>query len=87
MPERTPDGQWRWGNIVRPTKGELVKVVYGIWVSQGKPGTFHDFWHSGNPYGEKGKKNKKKKRKENVKNESTDYSFLFPFKFIESIYR
>ena len=74
MPEQTEDGYWQWGNIKRKTKGELVKVVYGIWVSQGKPGTFHDFWHSGNPYGKKSKKTKKK----SVKKESLEYSFFFP---------
>lgn len=73
MPERTEDGQWRWGNIVRPTKGELVKVVYGIWISQGKPGSWHDFWHKGDPhYSEKKKKGKKSKR---VVDESQHYSF------------
>lgn len=78
MPERTEDGQWRWGNIKRKTKGELVKVVYGIWISQGKPGTWHDFWHSGNPYGKKSKKSKKK-NKGTVKKESFSYSFVFPY--------
>lgn len=77
MPEQTEDGYWRWGNIKRKTKGELVKVVYGIWIAQGKPGTFHDFWHSGNPHGEKAKK-KKKKNKGTVKKESLNYSFIFP---------
>ena len=77
MPEQTEDGQWRWGNIKRKTKGELVKVVYGIWISQGKPGTWHDFWHSGNPYGKKSKKTKKK-NKGTVKKESLNYSFVFP---------
>jgi len=77
MPEQTEDGYWRWGNIKRKTKGELVKVVYGIWIAQGKPGTFHDFWHSGNPYGKKSSK-KKSKKKQTVKKESYEYSFVFP---------
>ncbi len=75
MPEQTEDGQWRWGNIKRKTKAELVKVVYGIWIGQGKPGTWHDFWYSGNPYGKKSKKTKKNKA---VKKESLNYSFIFP---------
>jgi len=74
MPEQTSDGQWRWGNIKRKTKAELVKVVYGIWIGQGKPGTWHDFWHSGNPYGKKSKK----KSKKTLKKESINYSFIFP---------
>ena len=78
MPEQTEDGQWRWGNIKRKTKGELVRVVYGIWLSQGKPGTFHDFWHSGNPHAEKSKKKKKNKNKGTTKKESLNYSFVFP---------
>lgn len=27
MPHKV-DGGWKWGNIERPSKGELVKVVY-----------------------------------------------------------
>ncbi len=39
--------EWKWGNIVRPTKGELVKVVYGIWQKNGSKGSFEDFWKTG----------------------------------------
>lgn len=38
---------WKWGNIERPTKGELVKVVYGIWQKNGAKGNFADFWETG----------------------------------------
>lgn len=39
--------KWKWANIVRDTKQELVKVVYGIWVKNGKKGSFSDFWKTG----------------------------------------
>ena len=62
MPIQTSDGKWKWGNIEKDTKGELVKIVYGIWVANGKPGKFEDFWH----YKGHGK----------VKTECFKYSFL-----------
>lgn len=46
MPHQTKGG-WRWGDVVRPTKGELVKVVYGIWQMNGANGRFEDFWKTG----------------------------------------
>ena len=46
MPERTEDGQWRWGNVKRKTKKELAQTVYGIWVANGKKGSFHDFYYT-----------------------------------------
>ena len=46
MPHKV-NGGWRWGNIERPTKGELVKVVYGIWQKNGAEGKFEDFWETG----------------------------------------
>ena len=39
--------KWKWANIERDTKQELVKVVYGIWVKNGKKGSFSDFWKHG----------------------------------------
>ncbi len=39
--------KWRWGNIERDSKQELVKVVYGIWVKNGKKGSFKSFWKTG----------------------------------------
>lgn len=47
MPERTSDGQWKWGNVTRKTKKELAQTVYGIWKSNGSKGSFHDFYHYG----------------------------------------
>ena len=35
------------GNIERDSKAELVKVVYGIWVKNGKKGSFSEFWRTG----------------------------------------
>lgn len=39
--------KWKWANIERDTKQELVKVVYGIWVKNGKKGSFSEFWKHG----------------------------------------
>ena len=39
--------KWKWGNIERDSKQELVKVVYGIWVKGGKKGSFSEFWKTG----------------------------------------
>ena len=39
--------KWKWGNIERDSKQELVKVVYGIWAKGGKKGNFKDFWQTG----------------------------------------
>ena len=50
MPHKTSSG-WRWANIERPTKGELVKVVYGIWQKNGAKGKFEDFWETGKTTG------------------------------------
>ena len=46
MPHKV-EGGWRWGNIERPTKGELVKVVYGIGQKNGAKGKVDDFWETG----------------------------------------
>lgn len=46
MPHKV-GSKWQWGNIERPTKGELVKVVYGIWQKNGAKGDFEDFWRTG----------------------------------------
>ena len=46
MPYKVKGG-WKWGNIERPSKGELVKVVYGIWQKNGGKGKFEDFWETG----------------------------------------
>lgn len=50
MPYKVNNG-WKWGNIERPTKGELVKVVYGIWQKNGSKGKFEDFWETGKTTG------------------------------------
>lgn len=50
MPYKVNNG-WKWGNIERPTKGELVKVVYGIWQKNGAKGKFEDFWETGKTTG------------------------------------
>ena len=50
MPHKVKNG-WRWANIERPTKGELVKVVYGIWKKNGSKGEFSDFWETGKTTG------------------------------------
>ena len=47
MPHKTKDGEWRWGNLVRKTKQELVRVVYGIWKKNGGKGDFKKFWKEG----------------------------------------
>ena len=47
MPERTEDGQWRWGNVKRKSKKELAQTVYGIWKQNGSKGSFHDFYYYG----------------------------------------
>ena len=39
--------KWKWGNIERDSKQELVKTVYGIWVKNGKKGSFSSFWKTG----------------------------------------
>lgn len=51
MPHKVKNGGWRWANIERPTKGELVKVVYGIWQKNGAKGEFADFWETGKTSG------------------------------------
>lgn len=45
MPIKTSTGKWKWGNIERNSKKELVQTVYGIWKKNGSKGTFSDFWH------------------------------------------
>ena len=39
--------KWKWGNIERDSKEELAKTVYGIWVKNGKKGSFSRFWKTG----------------------------------------
>ena len=51
MPHKV-EGGWKWGNIERDTKGELVKVVYGIWQKNGAKGKFEDFWETGKTTGD-----------------------------------
>lgn len=51
MPYKVSGG-WKWGNIERPSKGELVKVVYGIWQKNGAKGKFEDFWETGKTTGD-----------------------------------
>ena len=43
MPVRTSSGKWRWGNVERDSKKELVQTVYGIWKKNGSKGSFSDF--------------------------------------------
>lgn len=43
MPIKTSDG-WKWGNIERSTKKDLVRTVYGIWLKNGSKGSFSEFW-------------------------------------------
>lgn len=45
MPLKTSGGKWKWGNIERSSKKELVQTVYGIWKKNGSKGSFSDFWH------------------------------------------
>lgn len=60
MPERTSDGNWKWGNIKKKSRKELAQTVYGIWKGSGSKGSFHNFYHYGNGY-RTSKKNKLKK--------------------------
>ena len=46
MPYRS-GGKWKWGNISRKSKEDLRKTVYGIWLKQGKKGSFSKFWKTG----------------------------------------
>ena len=39
--------KWKWGNIERDSQEELRKVVYGIWMKNGKNGSFSKFWKTG----------------------------------------
>ena len=50
MPHKVSGG-WKWGNIERPSKEELVRVVYGIWQKNGAKGIFEDFWKTGKTTG------------------------------------
>lgn len=43
MPIKTSSGKWKWGNIERSSKKELVQTVYGIWKKNGSKGSFSDF--------------------------------------------
>lgn len=47
MPHQMASGKWRWANIVRDTKKELVQTIYGIWKKNGSKGDFKDFWKKG----------------------------------------
>jgi len=62
MPELTSDGKWKWGNIKKNSRKELSQTVYGIWLGTGKKGSFHNFYHFGDPYGKKHRDQKKKKQ-------------------------
>lgn len=46
MPYRS-NGKWKWGNLSRKSKEDLRKTVYGIWLKQGKKGSFSKFWKTG----------------------------------------
>ena len=41
------NGKWKWGNLERKSKDDLRKLVYGIWMKNGKKGSFSDFWNKG----------------------------------------
>lgn len=43
MPIRTKNGKWKWGNVERDSKKELVQTVYGIWKKNGSKGSFSKF--------------------------------------------
>ena len=43
MPIKTSSGKWKWGNVERSSKKELVQTVYGIWKKNGSKGSFSDF--------------------------------------------
>ena len=43
MPIKTKSGKWKWGNVERDSKKELVQTVYGIWKKNGSKGSFSDF--------------------------------------------
>ena len=43
MPVKTSSGKWKWGNVERDSKKELVQTVYGIWKKNGSKGSFSDF--------------------------------------------
>ena len=45
-------GKWKWGNVERESKKELVQVVYGIWKQNGSKGKFEDFWETGKTTGD-----------------------------------
>lgn len=45
MPIKTKSGKWKWGNVERSSKKELVQTVYGIWKKNGSKGSFSEFWH------------------------------------------
>lgn len=44
-------GKWKWGNVERESKKELVQVVYGIWQKNGSKGDFETFWKTGKTTG------------------------------------
>ena len=46
MPYRS-GGKWKWGNLSRKSKEDLRRTVYGIWLKQGKKGSFSKFWKTG----------------------------------------
>ena len=50
MPYKS-NGKWKWGNVERESKKELVQLVYGIWVQNGAKGEFADFWETGKTTG------------------------------------
>ena len=60
MPYKSANG-WRWGNIERPSKGELSRVVFGIWQKNGSKGKFEDFWETGKVTGSETKTKDNKK--------------------------
>lgn len=43
MPIKTSSGKWKWGNVERSSKKELVQTVYGIWKKNGSKGSFSKF--------------------------------------------
>ena len=46
MPHKVGN-KWKWGNVERRDKEDLRRTVYGIWVKNGKKGSFSKFWKTG----------------------------------------
>ena len=46
MPHKV-GSKWKWGNVERSSKKELLQTVYGIWKKNGGKGSFSKFWRTG----------------------------------------